>query len=184
MSRAEPAVQLPPLELLACPRCKGALEQADGALTCGACGRTYPAVEGAVDFTLSSTDGGWSGRQRTMLEWYDELSTDAERTERCFRADYGVIAPLLAGLSGTVLDVGGGAGVTRRYLPASVRYVNVDPSASWLGTRWTEQASPSAPLAAPMAFAQATGEALPFAPRPSTPRCRCGASITPRRRGE
>jgi SAM-dependent methyltransferase len=162
VSHAGPAVVLPPPELLACPRCEGTLQRVDEALACERCHSTYPFVDGTVDFTAQITDEEWSHRQRAMLEWYEELAADAETTEDCFRADYGVIASRLSELSGTVLDVGGGAGVTRRYLAPAVRYVNVEPSMDWLGTRWAEHASPASPLSPPMAFVKATGEALPF----------------------
>ncbi len=38
------------LAILACPACKGPLEPVNGGVRCRACAKTYPAVDGIVDF--------------------------------------------------------------------------------------------------------------------------------------
>lgn len=38
------------LAILACPACKGKLDEKPGALVCAPCGKTYPVVDGIPDF--------------------------------------------------------------------------------------------------------------------------------------
>jgi uncharacterized protein YbaR (Trm112 family) len=39
-----------PLELLACPACRGPLKEVPSALRCERCGLDYPSRDGVVDF--------------------------------------------------------------------------------------------------------------------------------------
>ncbi|MBI3554279.1 MAG: Trm112 family protein [Elusimicrobia bacterium] len=43
-----------PLDLLACPACRGALEDKASMLRCAACGRGYPVDDGIPNFVVSS----------------------------------------------------------------------------------------------------------------------------------
>ena len=106
----------------------------------------------------------WAARQQEMEKWYDEL-LDAPWSRSCFTNDYGPFRSILESYTGTVLDLGGGAGVTREYLRADVRYLVVDPSLMWLRGEWTTLADELSCLATPPAFVRGTGESLPVRSR-------------------
>jgi SAM-dependent methyltransferase len=97
-----------------------------------------------------------------MEAWYEDLSADSTAAYWCFTNDYGPFADLLATFCGTVLDLGGGNGVTRHYLRPDVRYVVVDPSFDWLGPGWAPMAESFPCLATPPPFVRGIGEQLPF----------------------
>lgn len=153
-------------DLLACPGCQGALELRASVIRCAACGGEYPQLRDDCVSMLSreqqdGIDPDWAARQREMEAWYrDMVGSDWSRA--CLAGDYGPFAPVLARYAGTVLDLGGGAGVTRHYLGAGPRYVVVDPSVMWLGAEWAALADEFPCLAEPPAFVQGTGESLPF----------------------
>ena len=71
-----------------------------------------------------------------MEREYDALLDDGDHAARAFENDYRNIAHILRDCRGRVLDVGGGIGVTREYLPANHRYVLVEPSDLWRDPRW------------------------------------------------
>lgn len=98
-----------------------------------------------------------------METTYRELQRDPAEAARAFTLDYAPLVPRLNLLSGRILDVGGGLGITREWLNAGVRDVVADPSADWLSPDWAflESSFPSRRRPGPRA--QALGEALPFA---------------------
>jgi ubiquinone/menaquinone biosynthesis C-methylase UbiE len=70
---------------------------------------------------------------------------------------------VLARYTGTVLDLGGGNGLVRAYLPPHATYVSVDPSAEWLDAGWDRLGADFQCLANPLTFVRGIGEHLPFA---------------------
>jgi SAM-dependent methyltransferase len=153
-------------DLVACPRCAGTLVLDGDELRCAACGARFPQErDDSLDLLPRDgpvgDDGDWESRQREMEGWYREmLGSDWSRA--CFANDYGPFAGVLARYEGTVLDLGGGVGVTRHWLGAGVRSVVVDPSLLWLGTEWAALADAFPCLATPPAFVRGTGELLPI----------------------
>ena len=148
---------------MVCPLCKSPLECSPVVLRCIGCGTSFPRTRTDCYELLpphvASSAEPWSARQQAMEQWYrDMVGTDWAHA--CFDGDYEPLRPVLERCQGTVLDLGGGAGVTRQYLPAHVDYVSLDPSLMWLGPEWETftSVSPQRSL-----FVQGTGEALPFA---------------------
>jgi SAM-dependent methyltransferase len=151
-------------DLVACPRCASALAFDPPDIRCVACEARYPQqrVE-CLDLMPredASPGDAWATRQQEMEKWYVEM-LDTDWSRACFTNDYGPFRSILGSYTGTVLDLGGGAGVTRHYLSAGTRYVVVDPSVMWLGTQWATLADEFPSLATPPAFVRGTGEALP-----------------------
>ena len=156
--------------LLACPLCKDALAAGPGLLRCLACGEAYPqARDDCLDLLprrLRDEDRtDWERRQDEMEESYRELLRDPDLTVLGYRNDYGPFAPLLTGYDGQVLDVGGGNGVARHYLPAQAKYVVVDPSLDWLRPEWGVIAHAFPCLRQAPCFVRGAGEYLPFRSR-------------------
>ena len=103
----------------------------------------------------------WVHRQEMMERWYQDAIT-TEWVSRCFSNDYDPLRPLMTTYHGTILDLGGGHGIARHYLPATVRYVSLDPSVMWLDREWRTLAADYPCLIDRPPFVQAVGEALPF----------------------
>ncbi|MEO8175984.1 MAG: class I SAM-dependent methyltransferase [Sphingomicrobium sp.] len=74
--------------------------------------------------------------------------------------DHRAFAERLARFHGRVIDVGGGAGLARRYLPDDVDYWVVDPSETWQGPQWREFAAKF--HHGQSHFTVGVGEQLPF----------------------
>jgi uncharacterized protein len=53
----DPAVDPELMEILACPHCRGAVREADSALRCEECGRSYPIRSVPVMLVEESTPG-------------------------------------------------------------------------------------------------------------------------------
>jgi SAM-dependent methyltransferase len=143
---------------LVCPLCKSALASAPDVLRCTRCQTRFPRTRSDCYELLPPSragDPGWGQRQAAMERWYRDMVT-TDWAHACFDADYEPLRGVLAGYHGTVLDLGGGAGITRRYLGRDVRYVTLDPSLLWLDAEWTAFAE------GPAVFVQGAGEALPF----------------------
>jgi SAM-dependent methyltransferase len=103
----------------------------------------------------------YESKLKQMEIWYDDLIAE-ENCEKLLEYDYEPHRTFLKSLRGDVLDVGGGAGLTARYLDKSVRYVVVDPSASWASPKWVEFARKFRSGGPEPEFVQARGEDLPF----------------------
>jgi len=97
-----------------------------------------------------------------MEEWYKDLIASPAAANNCFARDYAPYAPLLATLSGDVLDIGGGAGIVRDYLPRDTSYTVIDPSLDWLGAEWASLAERFPSLVTKPHFILGIGEHLPF----------------------
>jgi len=151
-------------DILACPLCKSALEYSPATLRCLGCATTFPQSRTDCYELLPPThtddERSWRARQESMETWYrDMVSTDW--APDCFENDYGPLHPLLSRYRGTIMDLGGGAGVTTRYLDRDTQYISVDPSLMWLADEWTPFAG--APSVEKRAFVRGTGESLPIA---------------------
>jgi SAM-dependent methyltransferase len=151
-------------DLVACPRCGSALAFDPPDIRCVGCDARHPQQrDDCLDLMPSDeapSGDAWAARQQEMETWYREMvATDWSRA--CFTNDYSPFHSILGAYTGTVLDLGGGAGVTRHYLRAGTRYVVVDPSLMWLDAEWATLADEFSCLATPPAFVRGTGEALP-----------------------
>jgi len=97
-----------------------------------------------------------------MESWYDQLLNRDDR-EAVLLEDYAPYAAELRQLTGRIVDIGGGAGVSARFLDPAVDLVVVEPAASWQTPEWVafgEEFRGSGPVPQ---FVHAPGEALPFA---------------------
>ena len=160
----------PPDDMLSravCPRCHSAVSVAGpGLLACGGCDTRYP-QPGRELVTLCvpdalARDPAWEARQRTMADAYRELIADADHARRAYQNDLAPFMPLLEALEGPVLDLGGGNGLLRHYLPAGIDYLSVDPDPAWLDGRWLAIADTFPCLRSPLSFLGGFGEALPL----------------------
>jgi SAM-dependent methyltransferase len=152
--------------LLVCPCCRARLVCEPGVLRCTDCRREFPQLSHewvnlhpepcSEDWT-----GDWATRQRQMEDWYRDLVAN-NGAVACFQIDYGPFASLLATYTGRILDVGGGIGVARHFLPAAADYIVVDPSLTWLDLDWTVPSREFPCLASPPCFVRGVGEQLPF----------------------
>jgi SAM-dependent methyltransferase len=120
-----------------------------------------PARKAATGLPRDHHDG-WQRRQQECDRWYADLARDAGAAASCFQRDYSFYAAILGSLTGRVLDVGGGNGVTRHYLTDAARYVCVEPSATWLTTEWGALAVTFPCLASRPPLVHGVGERLPF----------------------
>jgi len=151
---------------LACPACRESLAVSPAALTCTTCGRTFPQTDDdSVNLMHrpATADAAWASRQRWMEQEYDTLLNDGNHPSVAFENDYGHLARLLTSYRGLVADVGGGAGVTRHWLPADSDYVLIEPSRMWRDPRWRRHAASFPCLARPTVLVRAFAEALPLA---------------------
>lgn len=164
---------LPACDLLAevpdwigCPGCHGPLDRGGGALSCARCGARYPQRDKWLDLcppAWADADPTWRDRQHDMEEAYRELVADPAHTRLAYRHDLGPFAPLLADWRGRILDVGGGNGLIRHFLPGHCQYLSVDPGTAWLDDAWDEVADAFPCLREPLAFVRGVGEHLPLA---------------------
>ena len=97
-----------------------------------------------------------------MTEWYRDLLATPADAAACFEQDYRVYAGILRTLTGRVLDIGGGNGVVRHYLGATVQYIALEPDLAWLDAPWADLADRFACLATPPFFVRGIGERMPF----------------------
>lgn len=156
--------------LLVCPVCKGELEFRPDAALCDRCGMRF--ARAAADYfdllprhSPSSASSSWAERQREMEDWYQDLLATPAAAGQCITYEYAPFASQLATLSGRILDVGGGLGVVRQYLPRGVEYIVIDPSLKWLGTEWGTMTEYFPRLKEAAGFIRGVGEYLPFPAR-------------------
>ncbi|MDQ3622096.1 MAG: class I SAM-dependent methyltransferase, partial [Verrucomicrobiota bacterium] len=107
----------------------------------------------------------WRERQQEMEGWYQQLIAKPASAAECLISDYSPFAPLLEQVSGRVLDVGGGIGVVRQFLPGIADYIVLDPSLDWLGAEWTTLSERFPCLARKPKFVRGVGESMPFPDR-------------------
>jgi SAM-dependent methyltransferase len=154
--------------ILVCPVCRTGLDAAQPELLrCRACGRSWPQPDPRV-VDLMVPEGSrsrrrtWQRQQREMIGQYDELAADREHALVAFRSDFDPLAPVLGGLRGQVVDVGGGQGLVRHWLPEPERYLVVDPETGWLDQPWEQLADAFPCLERTPAFVRGLAERLPL----------------------
>lgn len=108
------------------------------------------------------TDATWIARQRWMERDYLALLDHGDALADGFENDFRDIAALLKHYHGRVLDVGGGTGIARHWLPPDVEYALLEPSLMWRDERWRRFAHRFPCLARPCRHVRALAEALPF----------------------
>ena len=154
--------------VLVCPLCKGDLDLGIGEIRCARGHLRIPQTRSdCVDLLpadlATRTAGPWSDRQVAMAQWYRDLLETPGDAAACFDKDYRAYAQLLGGLTGRVLDVGGGNGIVRHYLREQVEYILLEPELSWLDVRWSAIVDRFPCLATPPCFVRGIGEYMPFA---------------------
>jgi SAM-dependent methyltransferase len=155
------------LAILACPWCRTGLVIAPGMLRCSGCGAEFTQSSDAwinlyPEERTKNSVGDWEHRQGEMEGWYRDLISDRDRAVGCFQFDYSPYATLLRELTGRVLDLGGGIGVTRHFLPPATQYAVLDPSLDWLSADWTTLSKEFPCLLSFPCFIHGVGEQLPF----------------------
>ncbi|MEH1827686.1 MAG: class I SAM-dependent methyltransferase [Nostoc sp.] len=153
--------------LLVCPLCQARLDFYHDAIACTSCAQKFPQVQKNCidllpDHLVENEWNQWGERQQEMEQWYSDLIAIPLHAEWCFANDYTPYAPLLATLSGLVLDIGGGNGVVRHFLPKDVQYILLEPSLEWLATEWTLIAKRYPCMETKPFFVRGIGEYLPF----------------------
>jgi SAM-dependent methyltransferase len=154
------------LNLLACPLCKGHLSFSSLEIRCRACDQCFPQKdEGIVDLLprnlLHNARTDWAERQDMMERWYKDLFA-ASWAGTSLALDYNPYARILSSYSGVILDVGGGAGIVRRYLTACEQYIILDPSLYWRKAAPESIAERFFRLQRKPRFIRGLGEYLPF----------------------
>ena len=116
-----------------------------------------------LDSLLGSamTPADWETRLACSTKYYRSLLTDPPAAALAFQSDFGLFRAELAACSGRVLDLGGGNGLVRDYLPSSASYVSLDPDRGWLGASWQGLAPWFPCVARPLSFVCACAEAIP-----------------------
>jgi ubiquinone/menaquinone biosynthesis C-methylase UbiE/uncharacterized protein YbaR (Trm112 family) len=163
----------PSLSRYVCPRCRGALqEEDDRGLACGPCRRVYPISGGIPDFVVDNLAASPHVVLR-RVGWFDRLARIYElnptyplvlRMYAGWRVSYAgmirLIAALMAGVSGTMLDAACGPGTLGRRLAGPDReFYGVDMS--WGMLRQGSALAARQGIAG-VHFARALAEALPF----------------------
>jgi SAM-dependent methyltransferase len=177
----------PSLSRYVCPRCRGGLVGEDGrGLACGPCRRVYPIIGGIPDFVLSNLAASPHVVLR-RVGWFDRLARIYDlnptyplvlRIYAGWRVSYadmiGLIIAMMAGVSGTMVDVACGPGTLGRRLAGPAReFYGVDMS--W-GMLRQGAALASRENISSIHFARALAEALPF-PEGSFDAGLCGAAL-------
>lgn len=106
-------------------------------------------------------NSGYSVRLGLMEDWYRDLLGQEDR-EQSFILDYAPHRAFLERLRGSVIDIGGGAGLAGRYLHSDVSYLVVEPSEMWSTPEWVEFGAKFRASGPKPKFVTATGEKLPF----------------------
>jgi SAM-dependent methyltransferase len=107
-------------------------------------------------------DRTWASKLSDMEQWYRALLTDPDQARRSLIGEYTPHAGYLSKLRGRVLDVGGGAGPTGRYLHPNCRYVVLDPSPLWKGDEWSSFGREFRGDLLSIENVEGVGEAIPF----------------------
>lgn len=154
-------------KLLVCPKCKKKLEFGENFIICTSCNSKFPQL--ADDWLnlmpeqlLENEATKWEERLLEMEGWYKDLMANSTSAINCFGADYTPFVPFLAGLSGNILDVGGGIGIPRNYLNSDHNYIVIDPSIEWLRIDWSSLLERFPYLESKPNFVRGIGEYLPF----------------------
>ena len=105
----------------------------------------------------------WPARQSETTRYYRALLADPLAAAHAFASDFESLRASLASLRGRLLDVGGGNGLVRDYVPAVTDYVSLDPDPAWLDPSWDALAEWKPCLQSPLQFVRGLAEHLPFA---------------------
>jgi SAM-dependent methyltransferase len=130
-----------PLDLLACPTCRGPLAEAPGALACRACGVAFPRTAESANLVPAALDRTASGEDADWTRWREaNLGLDAWRAVRrrlrspaqlrlADTPDGDAMRVLFqrAGLRGAVVDIGAKDGRKLELMPSGLRYLGIDP---------------------------------------------------------
>jgi len=145
------------LAILRCPVCRLPLEMAQSGVFCNACGHEFPAVNGVIRFTGSSSYADSFGFQWTLFARTQLDREGFNISEKDFRERTGFLPEDMEGK--LVLDIGCGMG---RFAEVATRWgarvVGVDLSQA------AEVAAQNLPDPETATFFQADVFALPFAP--------------------
>jgi ubiquinone/menaquinone biosynthesis C-methylase UbiE len=104
----------------------------------------------------------WVSRQTEMEGWYKRFTKEHENPVESLNREYGPFIEILAKLQGTILDIGGGAGLAGAYMGPEVQYIVIDPSPIWLDESWSSIRKKLNPEGASPIFIKGIGENLPF----------------------
>lgn len=144
---------------LACPSCHAPL---DGAPRLCACGRSWASTHDVPDLVPASFETAeWASRLNSSRTYHSELVADPEGAALAFRSDLQMFAGELSACHGVVIDVGGGHGLARDFLPSDVSYASIDPDLAWLDSDWDVLATEFPSLVEPLDFVRGVAEALP-----------------------
>lgn len=155
------------VELVVCPLCKKPIDILPDLIQCRCCGASYLQHSDAyLDLTpchFRNDDlDTWTKRQQEMEQWYKHLIEFPADAAACLANDYAPHAAYLNSLGGVILDIGGGRGIVRHYLPAGTEYIVIDPSIEWLRTDWSHLRLQFPCLERAPCFVRGVGECLPF----------------------
>ena len=133
-------------------------------LECKGCSRSWPQQGSFPDLLPAGrVPADWPARQLETTRYYRALLEDPQAAANAFASDFESLRPRLAALHGRLLDVGGGNGLVRDYLPAVTDYVALDPDPTWLDPSWDALAPWKPCLQSPLQFVRGLAEHLPFA---------------------
>lgn len=156
----------------ACPKCQRALRDDTTCLTCDGCGTRFSTALGFPDFRIENLQGDvllheWAKSQASYERSEEPIDVAAAlaNINGC-REVYLRLPPI----SGRFLDVGGGYGLVRHFLPPNVEYLSIDP---WTGTmHQAHKLSQDSDyvrhfpyMNEPFAFVCGFAERLPFGPQ-------------------
>ncbi len=152
---------------LVCPICHGGLRREEQVIHCLQCRAAFPQADPRVidlmpEHHLVADRSRWAERQEEMLEAYRELLEDREHAILAYRSDYDPLAPALARYAGRILDLGGGNGIARHWLPGEAQYVSLEPSLGWLDQEWSGLADEFPCLGEATCLVRGVAERLPF----------------------
>lgn len=152
--------------LVVCPICKKTLSFDRNFIFCNDCDSSFPQVsEDWINlFPNHLLEGAeqWSLRQKEMEDWYKDFIAVPTEASAALLNDYTPFKDDLASLHGKILDIGGGIGLVRHYLPIDADYTVLDPSLDWLNVEWKKLTDVFPCLSVPPAFVRGVGEYLPF----------------------
>lgn len=158
---------------LVCARCRGSLASSDKQLTCGACGTSYPVVDGIPVMSELADDDPGTDYKRRQIEFFDGEAAEFEITrpqgqprlygwlmsEKFRRSVRGVEARLPGA---TVLTVCGGSGMDAEFLAKQGAVVVASDLALGAAQRAVERGRRAG---LPIDAVVADAEHLPFADR-------------------
>ena len=110
-----------------------------------------------------TVDETWRDRLNAMEDWYAGVAADPDAAARSLLSDYSPHIAYLQKLRGSILDVGGGAGLAGAFLQSAASYTVIDPSQIWLDDKWSAIADRLSKSRLTPEFVIGIGEKLPFA---------------------